>query len=73
MSQRRLGKQDRLRAAEDYRVNLKAELEILYLNQKIDRLFTVQTERLQAIEQVQQDLLQTVNRKTASESSNISG
>ena len=64
MSQRRLGKQDRLRAEEDYRVNLKAEYEILYLNQKIDRLYSVQTERLQAIETTQKELLQLLSMKT---------
>lgn len=40
MSQRHPGKQDRLQAENDYRVNLKAELEIQYLHEKIDRLFT---------------------------------
>jgi len=63
MSQRRSSKQDRLKAEEDYRVNLKAEFEILYLNEKIDRLFLVQNERLQAIETTQKELLQWVSRK----------
>ena len=38
MSQNRQAEKDRLRAIHDYEVNLKAELEILQLHDKIDRL-----------------------------------
>jgi uncharacterized membrane protein len=38
MSQNRQGEKDRLRSIHDYEVNLKAELEILQLHEKIDRL-----------------------------------
>ncbi len=48
MSQRRQAKQDRLRAENDYRLNLKAELEIRYLNEKIDRMFAYQRQVLGA-------------------------
>lgn len=39
MAQRELGQRDRLRSKNDYLINLKAELEIRYLNEKIDHLF----------------------------------
>jgi uncharacterized membrane protein len=38
MSQNREGAKDRLRAEYDYRVNLKAELEIRHLHEKLDHL-----------------------------------
>ncbi len=38
MSQNRQGVKDRLDAAHDYEVNLKAELEILSLHEKLDEL-----------------------------------
>ncbi|MCI0394899.1 MAG: DUF1003 domain-containing protein [Chloroflexi bacterium] len=45
MSQRRQLKRDRLRADNDYQVNLKAELEIEYLHEKLDRLAAYQQAR----------------------------
>ena len=42
MSQKRQEARDRLRAENDYRVNLKAELEIRHLHEKIDHLLTKQ-------------------------------
>jgi uncharacterized membrane protein len=38
MSQNRQAEKDRLHAAHDYEVNLKAEIEILQLHEKVDRL-----------------------------------
>ncbi|MBU2648391.1 DUF1003 domain-containing protein [bacterium] len=57
MSQNRQEAKDRLRSQHDYRVNLKAELEIRHLNDKIDHLLSHQWERLVEIQQVQIDLL----------------
>ncbi|MGH2592139.1 MAG: DUF1003 domain-containing protein [Anaerolineae bacterium] len=48
MSQRRQIKQDRLRVDSDYRVNLKAELEVRYLDEKLDRLFAQQRQLMHA-------------------------
>ena len=45
MSQNRQGKQDRLNARNDYEVNLKAELEIMALHEKIDAIKAVQLEQ----------------------------
>ncbi len=60
MSQNRQEAKDRLRGEHDYRVNLKAELEIRHLNAKIDLLLTHQWQRLLEIQQVQTDLMQEV-------------
>ena len=57
MSQNRVEAKDRLRAAHDYQVNLKAELEIRQLHQKLDHLLSRQWERLVEIQEVQLELL----------------
>ena len=58
MSQNRQEAKDRLRAENDYRVNLKAELEIRHVNAKIDLLLTHQWRRLMEIQQIQLDLME---------------
>ncbi len=60
MSQNRQEEKDRSRAAHDYQVNLKAELEIRQLHQKLDHLLTNQWERLVEIQKVQLELLSEV-------------
>ena len=57
MSQNRQEAKDRLRAEHDYRVNLKAELEIRHLHEKMDHLLSRQWERLVEIQQIQLDLM----------------
>jgi uncharacterized membrane protein len=57
MSQNRQEAKDRLRSQNDYRINLKAELEIRHLHEKLDHLLSRQWERLVAIQQVQLDVL----------------
>ncbi len=57
MSQNRQEAKDRLRAEHDYRINLKAELEIRHLNEKIDHLLSRQWERLVEIQQIQMELM----------------
>jgi uncharacterized membrane protein len=66
MSQRRQEATDRMRSLNDYRVNLKAELEIRHLHEKIDHILTRQWERLAEMQQVQIELLQEITRKEAS-------
>ncbi len=58
MSQKRQESKDRLRSANDYQVNLKAELEIRHLHEKMDHLITRQWQRLAEIQQVQLEMLQ---------------
>ena len=62
MSQNRQEANDRLRARNDYQVNLKAELEIRHLHEKIDHLLSHQWERLVEIQEVQLDLLAELRR-----------
>ena len=57
MSQRRTEAKDRLRAHNDYKVNLKAELEIRHLHEKIDHLLNRQWERLTEIQQIQIEMM----------------
>lgn len=58
MSQNRQEAKDRLRSENDYRVNLKAELEIRHLHEKIDHILTRQWERLAEIQQIQLEIMQ---------------
>jgi uncharacterized membrane protein len=62
MSQNRQEAKDRLRSQHDYQVNLKAELEIRHLHEKIDHLLSHQWERLVQIQEVQLDLLSELSR-----------
>jgi len=62
MSQNRVEVKDRLRSQHDYQVNLKAELEIRHLHDKIDHLLSRQWERLVEIQQIQVDLLSEIVR-----------
>ncbi len=62
MSQNRQEARDRLRAQNDYRINLKAELEIRHLHEKIDHLLQAQWERLAEIQEVQIDILNSTSQ-----------
>lgn len=57
MSQNRQEAKDRFRAEYDYQINLKAELEIRHLHEKIDHLLSRQWERLVEIQQIQMELM----------------
>ena len=63
MSQKRQEAKDRLRSENDYRVNLKAELEIRHLHEKIDHILTRQWERLAEIQQIQLEIMQDLAAK----------
>jgi uncharacterized membrane protein len=58
MSQKRQETKDRLRALNDYKVNLKAELEIRHIQEKLDYLLTKQWQRLSEMQQMQMELMQ---------------
>jgi uncharacterized membrane protein len=62
MSQNRAEARDRLRAENDYKINLKAELEIRHLHEKLDHLLRRQYNRLFEIQQIQIELLQEIGR-----------
>ncbi len=63
MSQNRQEAKDRLRSEHDYQVNLKAELEIRQLHEKIDHLLSHQWERLTQIQEIQLDLLSEIGKR----------
>ncbi len=63
MSQNRAEARDRLRAENDYKINLKAELEIRHLHEKIDHLLRRQYNRLFELQQIQIELLEDLARK----------
>lgn len=65
MSQNRQEQKDRSRSEHDYKVNLKAELEIRLLNEKIDHLIIHQNRRLLDIQEIQLDYLQELTNKNA--------
>ena len=63
MSQNRQEAKDRLRSQNDYQVNLKAELEIRNLHEKIDHLLMHQWDRLAKIQEIQLDLLSEMSKR----------
>lgn len=63
MSQNRQEAKDRLRSQHDYQVNLKAELEIRHLHEKVDHLLSQQWERLAEIQEIQLELLSEIGRR----------
>jgi uncharacterized membrane protein len=60
MSQNRQEAKDRLRSEHEYRVNLKAELEVRLLGARFDLLLGRQWRNLMEIQQVQMDLLEEI-------------
>ena len=60
MSQNRKETKDRSRSEHDYKINLKAELEIRLLHEKIDHLLIQQNQRLLEIQQMQLDLMEDI-------------
>jgi uncharacterized membrane protein len=63
MSQNRQEGRDRKRSESDYQVNLKAELEIRNLHEKLDHLLDHQWQYLMEIQQIQVDLMEEIARK----------
>ena len=63
MSQNRQEARDRQRAVYDYKINLKAELEIRQLHQKMDHLLSHQWERLVEIQEIQMELINELRNR----------
>lgn len=68
MSQNRQETRDRLEAEHDFKVNLKAELEIRHVNLKLDQLMTHQWRRLLEIQQIQTEMMEQLLEKKREES-----
>ena len=66
MSQNRQEQKDRARSEHDYKINLKAELEIKLLHEKVDYLMTSQNSRLLEIQQIQAEYLEDILQKLSS-------
>ena len=63
MSQNRKEHKDRQRSEHDYKTNLKAELEIKLLHEKIDHMIIHQNKRLLEIQELQIDYLEDLLNK----------
>ncbi|MCO6187388.1 DUF1003 domain-containing protein [Rhizobium sp. L1K21] len=63
MSQKRQESKDRQRAQNDYQINLKAELEIRQLHEKLDHMLMRQWERLTEIQEVLLEQLEDAGAK----------
>ena len=63
MSQNRQEAKDRIRSQHDYQVNLKAELEIRHLHEKVDHLLSHQWSRLVQIQELQLEVLSELEAK----------
>ena len=65
MSQNRQVARDRMQAEQDFRVNLKAELEIASLHEKVDHLLHAQWERIVELQEMQLELLNELREPRA--------
>ena len=63
MSQNRQEQKDRIRAEHDYKINLKAELEIKLLSEKMDHLLVHQSKKLLEIQELQTDYLEDLMKQ----------
>jgi uncharacterized membrane protein len=63
MSQNRKEQKDRVRGEHDYKINLKAELEIKLLGEKIDHMIVHQNKKLLEIQEIQTDYLEDLIKK----------
>lgn len=64
MSQNRQEEKDRERAKKDYMINLKSELEIRILHEKIDHLMIHQQQELMEIQRVQIEMMEDIIKNT---------
>lgn len=63
MSQNRQEKKDRIRSENDYKINLKSELEIRTLHEKVDHLLLVQWSKLMEIQDMQIEIMGDIKRE----------
>jgi uncharacterized membrane protein len=60
MSQNRKEARDRLRSENDYKINLKAELEIRVMHEKLDHMLAHQNQKMLEIQEIQADFLEDI-------------
>ncbi len=63
MSQNRQEEKDRERSKKDYMINLKSEMEIRLLHEKIDHLIMHQQQELIEIQKIQVDMMTDILNK----------
>ncbi|WP_430612639.1 DUF1003 domain-containing protein [Flavobacterium sp. JP2137] len=63
MSQNRQEQKDRMRGEHDYKINLKAELEIKLLSEKMDHILVHQNKKLLEIQEIQTDYLEDLMKE----------
>jgi uncharacterized membrane protein len=63
MSQNRQEAKDRVRSEHDYKIDLKAELEIQLLHKKIDHILIHQSKRLLEIQRIQTEMMEAVLKR----------
>lgn len=63
MSQNRQEAKDRMRSEHDYKINLKAELEIQLLHKKMDHLLIHQNKRLLEIQRIQTEMMDAILKR----------
>lgn len=63
MSQNRQETRDRMRAENDYQVNLKAEMEVRVLNEKVDQLLHHEMHRFMKVQEIQMEMLNELHEK----------
>ncbi|MCU0445298.1 MAG: DUF1003 domain-containing protein [Microscillaceae bacterium] len=66
MSQNRMEARDRMRSENDYQINLKAEIEIRNLHEKIDHLMQYQWQKVMETQEMQLELLRDLSTKAPS-------
>ncbi|MBP1650497.1 MAG: hypothetical protein H6Q26_654, partial [Bacteroidetes bacterium] len=62
MSQNRTEEKDRIRAKNDYMINLKSELEVRILHEKIDHLIIHQQQDMMEMQQTQIEMLSEMSQ-----------
>jgi uncharacterized membrane protein len=63
MSQNRQEKKDRIRSENDYKINLKSEIEIRTLHEKVDHLLLDQWSKMMRIQEMQIEILEEIRSK----------
>lgn len=63
MSQNRQEAKDRLRAENDYKINLKSEIEVRTLHEKVDHLLLDQWSKMMRIQEIQVEILEEIRTK----------
>jgi uncharacterized membrane protein len=65
MSQNRQEEKDRDRARKDYMINLKSELEIRTLHEKVDHLIMHQQQQLMEVQRIQIEMMNDILQRVA--------